>query len=130
MIELKSNGRGCWAVPYRFRRRRKAVRLPDGAIVEEPTENQLFEHMPRAKSVDGGTVPGWLEMTRDGSRLIRPTDVYRGHACDSVFVHVAGVFVLPSGDVAAVYGANAKTLRSRGRGLRLALGRCRGSLQG
>lgn len=79
MIEL--TGKNIYAVPYRKRRRLKAIRLPDGAIVERPTPEQRLavpKGLPAAYEIPG---PG------------------------NCFVGLAGVFLLPTGDVAAVYGS-------------------------
>jgi hypothetical protein len=87
---------GIFAVPYRTGLRRKAVRLPDGAIVEEPLPDQRYDapaHPEGALGIGAGGVPATIHHANLG--LI------------TGYVPLAGVFLLPSGDVAAVYGAEA-----------------------
>jgi hypothetical protein len=79
MIEL--NGVRIWAIPYRDRRALSPCKLFCGTVVEAPTETQRA----RAPSV----VP---------SRIALPSD-------PEVSIRYSGLFLLPSGDVAAVYGA-------------------------
>jgi hypothetical protein len=92
VIELK--GKNLWAVPYRNRRELAPVKLMDGCIVEELLPGQAHENFPKTKGVkDGTSVPAYFE--------IEGTDS---------FVRVIGRYVLPSGDVAAVYGGEAETI--------------------
>jgi hypothetical protein len=92
MIELK--GKDVWAVPYRNRRKRAAVKLMDGCIVEELLPGQAHEHFPKTKGVkDATSVLAYFE--------IKGTDLFAG---------LTGRYVLPCGDVAAVYGGEAETI--------------------
>jgi hypothetical protein len=79
MIEL--NGVRIWAIPYRDRRALSPCKLVCGAVVKAPTEAQ----QARAPSV----VPDRIPLPGN------PT----------VSIRYSGLFLLPSGDVAAVYGA-------------------------
>ncbi len=87
---------GIFAVPYWAGRPRKAVRLRDGAIVEAPWPDRR------------GEVPDRL----DGSLAIGPGGVpatihhvYLGLIAGRL--PLSGVCLLPSGELAAVYGAAA-----------------------
>ena len=92
MIELK--GKNLWAVPYRKKRKRNPVKLMDGCIVEELLPGQAQEHFPKAKGYEDATaVPACFEINGTDS-----------------FVMAIGRYVLPSGDVAAVYGGKAETI--------------------
>jgi hypothetical protein len=75
---------GIWAVPYHNRRKRKPERLPNGAIVESATIDQ------RREVPDG--LPAYFECEGD------------------CFIGLSGVFVLPSGQVGAIYGADTSRL--------------------
>jgi hypothetical protein len=79
MIEL--NGVRIWAIPYRDRRALSPCKLVCGAVVKAPTAAQRA----RAPSVLPNRIP------------------LPGNP--AVFIRFSGVFLLPSGDVAAVYGA-------------------------
>ncbi|QEH38859.1 hypothetical protein OJF2_74690 [Aquisphaera giovannonii] len=86
---------GIFAVPYRAGRRGRPVRLPDGAVVEGPVPDQRCE-APTAP-------PGCLDLAKGVAATIHHEvlGLIDGH------LRLTGVFSLPSGDVAAVYGAQA-----------------------
>jgi hypothetical protein len=94
-----SSNRGIFAVPFRAGRCRKAVRLADGAIVERPMPDQRCEapaNPERTFQVGAGGVPATIH-----------------HACLGLvtgFLEFTGVYLLPSGEVAAVYGATANPI--------------------
>jgi hypothetical protein len=90
---------GIFAVPYRRRRPRSPERLPDGAIVEAPTRAHR-RHAPRE-------VIGYFGVAADG----QPATIHDANlGLIKAFIALAGFYVLPSGDVAAVYGAQALPL--------------------
>jgi hypothetical protein len=92
-------GDGIFAVPYRAGRRRSAVRLPDGAIVEAPLPDQRAdapEHPDGFLAIGHGGVPATIHHVNLGLVV--------GHRT------LTGVFLLPSGEVAAIYGADAVPL--------------------
>jgi hypothetical protein len=95
IIELcRRSDVGIFAVPYRAGRPSRAVRIPDGAIVEAPTPDQRCEapdHPPACfdVAIDGG--PATIHHVNLG--LIK------------AFLAYDGVFVLSTGEVASVYGA-------------------------
>ena len=83
-----------YAVQYSGGRSGKTMRLPDGAIVESPLPDQRCE---APDNVDGlfevaaGSVPATIHHANLGLIVAH--------------LPLSGVFLLPSGDVAAVYGA-------------------------
>ncbi len=92
----RAKGPGIFAVAYRAGRRRSALRLPDGAIVEVPEPDRLAELAERPQPVLGVAFDG----SPAGGR----------HACLGLIAdHIAltGVYLLPGGELAAVYGAEA-----------------------
>lgn len=97
IIELRRcSDVGIFAVPYRGGHPSPAVRLPDGAIVEVPTPDQRRNAPDRVGTCfdvanDGG--PATIHHVNLG--LIR------------AFLLFEGFYILSSGDVAAVYGAEA-----------------------
>jgi hypothetical protein len=96
MIELtKLTEHGIHAVPYRNGRPLAPVELPDGMIVENTTSAHQAHKPP--------DYPTWLGLDAEGRP--RP-DATKGRPgpCDG-FLKLTGVFLLPSGDVGAVYGA-------------------------
>jgi hypothetical protein len=101
IIELRSQSRsGIFAVPYRARHRRKPFRLPDGAIVEMPTADERCEapDLPSA----------CFEVAAGGG----PATIHHANlGLVAELLSFAGVYLLPSGDVAAVYGAEAVPIR-------------------
>jgi hypothetical protein len=99
MIELRSDSRGAWAIPYRKKQRLEAVNLLDGTIVEEAPPDLMRQHLPN----DG--VPSLFELKADGSGEVTDEDILNGYRGESIFHGLAGIFLLPSGDVAAVYRA-------------------------
>src|SRR4051794_12805419 len=101
IIELRSQSRsGIFAVPYRGRHRRKPLRLPDGAIVERPTADERCE----APDLPGAC----FEVAADGG----PATIHHANlGLIAEFLSFEGVYLLPSGDVAAVYGARAVPIR-------------------
>jgi hypothetical protein len=87
---------GIFAIPYRAGRPREAIRLPDGAIVEMPLPDQRGDAPSRPMSlfeVGAGGVPATIHHANLG--------LITGYAS------LAGIYLLPSGEVAAVYGAEA-----------------------
>lgn len=90
---------GIVAVTYQAGRRRAAIRLPDGSIVEIPTPDQRSEAPDRVEASVG--------VAADGT----PATIHHAQL-GLVAAHVAltGVYLLPSGEVAAVYGAEAEPL--------------------
>ena len=90
---------GIFAVPFRGGRPKRVVRLPDGAIVESPPSERLVEAPSRPEAM--------LPLAAGGE----PATIH--HANLGLVVDYApftGVFLLPCGDVAAVYGAEADPL--------------------
>lgn len=90
---------GIFAVPCRGGRRGKPLRLPDGAIVEEPPPDQRpgpAETPEEAMPVGSGGVPATIHHLNLG--LV------------AGYVPLSGVYLLPSGEVAAVYGAEVHPL--------------------
>jgi hypothetical protein len=79
MIEL--NGVRIWAIPYRERRALAPLKLFCGAIVKTPTEAQ--------RSLAPRDLPARIKMPGN----------------PDVSIRFSGLFLLPTGDVAAVYGA-------------------------
>lgn len=96
-MELRERSKaGIFAVPYRNRRPRKALRLPDGAIVEAPTIAQ------RGQAPDAPD--DCVLLARDG----RPATIHHVNlGLTTDFVPFEGVYLISTGDVAAVYGAEA-----------------------
>jgi hypothetical protein len=97
ILELRSrSAEGIYAVPYRSRRGRKPQRLPDGSIVERPTPEERCEAPDRpAECFEVATGGGPATIHHANLGLI------------AGFLAFEGVYLLPSGDVAAVYGAEA-----------------------
>jgi hypothetical protein len=88
-----------YAVPYRGGRPSRAVRLPDGAIVEVPTPDQRCEAPARPRDC--------FEVAIDGS----PATIHHGNlGLIKSFLMFEGCYILPNGDVAAVYGAEANPI--------------------
>ena len=79
MIEL--NGVRIWAIPYRERSPLAPRKLSCGAVVKTPTDEER-SHAPEG-------LP---------ARIVMPGN-------SDVSIDFSGLFLLPSGDVAAVYGA-------------------------
>ena len=93
------SGDGIFAIPYHGGRPHRALRLPDGAIVEAPTPDQRCEAPDRLSGcfeVAVGGVPATIHHSNLG--LIK------------AWIAFEGVYILSSGDVAAVYGARALPL--------------------
>jgi hypothetical protein len=97
ILELRSrSGEGIYAVPYRSRRCGKAQRLPDGSIVERPTRAKRREAPERPEP--------FFEVAAGGG----PATIHHANlGLIAGFLVLEGVYLLPSGDVAAVYGAEA-----------------------
>jgi hypothetical protein len=85
---------GIFAVPYRDGRRGKARRLPDGAIVETALSGQRRE-APEYLVEFFGLAAGGVPATVHHANLGLVTG----------YLPLAGVYFLPDGDVAAIYGA-------------------------
>ena len=97
ILELRRRtGSGIYAVPYRSRRSRTPQWLPDGAIVESPTPSQRRE-APE-------TPAACFEVAAGGGAA---TIHHLNLGLVEGLLEYAGVFVLPSGEVAAIYGAEA-----------------------
>ena len=103
IIELRRRPESAiFAVPYRDARRLRTRRLPDGAIVEAPGSDERC-HVPRQ-------VDACLAVTSWGE----PASV--GHAnlgLIASYLALSGIYLLPDGDVAAIYGAEACPLGDR-----------------
>jgi hypothetical protein len=100
IFELRPSSRyGIFAVPYRGGRPRHALRLPGGAIVEAPTADQLSGAPERPADC--------FEVAAGGG----PANAHHANLGLIVgFLPLAGVYVLSSGEVAAIYGAEAVPL--------------------
>ncbi len=100
IFELRdSSGRGILAIPFSNGRRRRAVRLVDGAIVEGPTASQTNQ------------IPKLLEAVLPLAAGDDPATIHHLQLGLVVgYLNFSGVFVLPTGEVAAVYGAEAEPL--------------------
>ncbi len=85
---------GVFAVPYRGGRPQKAVRLPDGAIVEDPSPEQRLQAPDR---VD--------ESFRVGHGGVPATSHHLGLGLVIGFLPLAGFYLLPDGSLSAIYGA-------------------------
>ena len=99
-FELRCSSKvGILAVPYRRRRPRKALRLPDGAIVEAASLKER-RHVPdRLIACIGVAVDG------------EPATIHHENlGLVTAFILLEGVYLLSSGEVAAVYGAEAVAL--------------------
>src|SRR4051794_10686436 len=100
----RRSAHGIHAVPYRGRRRRKPVSLPDGAIVEGTLPDQRGEapeHPVGYFEVAAGGVPATIHHENLGLVV--------------AFLPYSGIYLLPSGEVAAVYGAEAVPVADRPR---------------
>src|SRR5262245_41411801 len=97
LVELRRRSRaGIIAVPYPSGRRCRPVRLPDGAIVELPTPDQRAQAPDSPKDSVGVAVDG------------DPATVHHFNlGLVASYLAFAGVYLLSSGDVAAIYGAEA-----------------------
>lgn len=92
----RQSASGIFAVPYSGLRPHRALRLPDGAIVEAPLPDERCDapdHPTSVFEVAGGGVPATIHHINLGLVI--------------AFLPLAGVYLLPTGDVAAVYGAEA-----------------------
>jgi hypothetical protein len=90
---------GIFAVPFRRHRAGRALALPDGAIVESPTPDQRCEAPDRPSGsfeVAQGGIPGTIHHANLGLIV--------------AFLPFEGVYLLPSGEIAAVYGAEPNPL--------------------
>ncbi len=97
IIELRRRpGKIIYAIPYRDGRRLKPLSLPDGAIVEIPTPDERY-HAPAQLDECLGLAPGGGLATVGHANL----------GLVASYLSLEGVFFLPSGEVAAVYGAEA-----------------------
>jgi hypothetical protein len=97
ILELRRRSSdGIYAVPYRSLRCGKPRRLPDGSIVETPTADQRWEAPDRPAA--------FFEVAAGGG----PATIHHANlGLIAGFLGFEGVYLLPSGDVAAVYGAEA-----------------------
>ena len=97
IVELRRrSGFGIYAVPYRGLRRGKPVRLADGAIAETPTPDERCE-------APGGP-DEYFEVAAGGG----PATVHHANlGLIAARLDFEGVYLMPSGEVAAVYGAEA-----------------------
>jgi hypothetical protein len=95
IFELRAgSGRGILAVLFRSGRRVDALRLPDGAIVEEPLPHQRYGAREAPEAFLGIT-----------SRGMPATSHHANLGLIVGYLLLTGVYLLPSGEVAAVYGA-------------------------
>lgn len=85
MIELK--GKEIWAVPYRNRRKRTPIKLVDGCTVQELLPGQE-DHLPHG---------------RVNKNRIKVSAFFELKGQDR-FLGDIGVYLIPSGGVAVVYG--------------------------
>lgn len=97
IVELRHrSAAGIYAVPYSRQRPGKALRLPDGAIVETPTPEERTEAPDR--------LPDCFEVAAGGG----PATIHHVNlGLVSAYLSFEGVYLLPNGVVAAIYGAEA-----------------------
>jgi hypothetical protein len=97
LVELRRRSpAGIFAVPYRGGRPCRALRLPDGAIVEIPAPGRLHEVPGHPEPVIG--------VANDGT----PATIHHANlGLVAAYVDFEGLFLLPSGEIAAIYGAEA-----------------------
>jgi hypothetical protein len=81
-IQFHEGRFGSFAVPYRKKTPATPIRLTRGTLLRTPPSS-YWENIPK-------TLPTDLDLTSEG------------HSC--VWIGLLGVFLVPSGDVAAVYG--------------------------
>jgi hypothetical protein len=87
---------GIFAVPYRRRRPRRPEQLPDGAIVEVPT--------PKQRRQAPANLVGYFGVAMDGT----PATIHDANlGLIKTFLVLDGLYILSSGELAAVYGAQA-----------------------
>jgi hypothetical protein len=100
ILELRRRSRvGIFGVTYRRGRPRETLRLPDGAIVESLTPKQRRDAPEHPIEC--------MAIASDG----RPATVHDANlGLIATFLTLDGVFLLPSGDVVAVYGADAEPI--------------------
>jgi hypothetical protein len=97
IVELRRRSQaGIVAVLYRGKQRREVISLTDGMIVEVPAPDQRCE-APRRLEDCIGIAAGGVPATVHHFNLGLIVD----------YLALEGVYVLPSGEVAAVYGAEA-----------------------
>lgn len=97
IVELRSHScAGMIAIIYQGRRRPKAIPLTDGAIVEAPRSDQR-RVAPQDPEACIGITAGGVPATIHHLNLGLVVD----------YLRFGGVYVLPSGEVAAIYGAQA-----------------------
>ncbi len=90
---------GIYAVPYRDGRSNRVLRLSDGTIVERPTPDDRSEAPDEPAECLGVAAGGGPASIHDFQLGLVST-----------FLILDGVFLLPSGEVAAIYGAEAVPL--------------------
>jgi len=81
-IKLQEGQFGSFAVPYRNKLPAKPVRLSSGTLLRTPPSS-CWEDVPK-------TLPTDLDLTPEGHT--------------GLWIGLLGLFLIPSGDVAAVYG--------------------------
>src|SRR6478609_1583888 len=92
-------GEAIFAVPYESMRPRRAVRIPDGAIVEALPLNGHRDAPP--------ALPGLFQVAMGGG----PATIHHVNlGLVAGYLRLAGVFSLPGVGIAAVYGAEAVPL--------------------
>lgn len=100
IVELRrSSHAGIVAIIYRGGRQRQTIPLTDGTIVERPRPEQRREvpqSLETCIGITAGSVPATIHHLNLGLVIDHLT--------------LGGIYVLPSGEVAAVYGAQANAL--------------------
>jgi hypothetical protein len=98
--ELRSTSDfGIFAVPYRGGRHRKAFRLPDGAIAERLRPDERCEAPAEVAKL--------FEVAAGG---VQATIHHANLGLIVAYLPSTGLYLLSSGDVAAVYGAEAEPI--------------------
>lgn len=97
IFELRRrSGSPIFAVPYLEGRRLRIRQMPDGAIVESPTPSQ-YRRVPKSIDACLGLAQGGEPASMNHYNLGLVTS----------FLPLEGLFLLPDGEVAAIYGAEA-----------------------
>lgn len=99
ILELLAGEHGIHAVPFRAGRPLDPIALPDGAIVEMPTDEQRWH-----------VKDGWNSLLGLDAGKAVPDSATDYDPCGYTYIKCGGVYLLPSGQVAAVYGCQAVDL--------------------